>query len=111
MRRWLQIVALAVVISSAGKKFGVKVFDGTRQKMFVNEKRIFTFLTLARIFKSQIGYTDGYLYFKHRRNDATHNRFISTNEIFFFGANAVTGTYFIAILKQKKNKIDKLYFD
>jgi hypothetical protein len=43
MRRWLQIVALAVVISSAGKKFGVKVFDGTRQKMFVNEKRIFTF--------------------------------------------------------------------
>lgn len=84
MRRWLQIVALAVVISSAGKKFGVKVFDGTRQKMFVNEKRIFTFLTLARIFKSQIGYTDGYLYFKHRRNDGTHNRFISTNEIFFF---------------------------
>jgi hypothetical protein len=53
--------------------------------MFVNEKRIFTFLTLARIFKSQIGYTDGYLYFKHRRNDATHNRFISANEIFFLG--------------------------
>jgi hypothetical protein len=105
MRRWLQIVALAVVISSAGKKFGVKVFDGTRQKMFVNEKRIFTFLTLARIFKSQIGYTDGYLYFKHRRNDATHNRFISTNEIFFLGPVPLQVPILIAILNPKKPKL------